>query len=690
MLPIMTQYTTRDIRNITLVGAAGTGKTTVAERILELTKTIGRMGSVEEKNTACDFEPEEKEHGHSLSTALLHADHNNKRINLIDTPGYPGFLGQAIASLAAVETACVVVDAGKGIEDLTRRMMINAKKEELARAVIINKIDHGADNAENLLNQIRETFGSECIPFNLPAGGGASVVSCFPDDPGGETDFSTTAEANSNLVEQIVEVDDHLMEKYLEDGEVSSEELIKTFTRAMAEGHLVPIFFMSAKEGSGANDFTSAVADYFPTPGQAGRGRFLVTAAESEEPTQWKPDPDPEKPFVGHVFRLATDAFVGKLAIFKVHQGTLKSGDTVQIDDIKKGVRLSHFFQLQGKEHVEADTAIPGDLIAVAKIDEMHYDAVVHTDLNVANIKARPLPLPKAMFGLAVTATKRGDEGKIAQSFMRLADEDPTFTLVRDPATHETVIRGNSDMHLRIMLERLKNRFGLEVQTAAPKIAYKETISAKAEGHHRHKKQSGGAGQFGEVYLRIESLPRDGEEKFVFVDDTFGGSVPKQFMPAIEKGIKQALADGCIAGYPMEFVKVSVYDGKHHPVDSKEVAFVTAGKKAFIDAVNKAKPALLEPIVIMEITAPQDYMGDITADISGRRGRVQGSDILPGGQCIITVLAPLGEVMTYANALKAMTQGTGSYTMEYSHDDPCPAGIQAEVVKQYKPKAEDD
>ena len=686
----MADYTTRDIRNIALVGHTGSGKTTIAERILELTKTVGRMGSIEEKNTVCDFEPEEKEHGHSLSTALVHVESGGKRINIIDTPGYPGFLGQAVASLAAVETACIVIDADKGIEDLTRKMMNHAKREGLARAVIINKIDHGTNKTEEIVQHLRESFGSECIPFNLPASAGNAVAGCFPEDSGVDTVFSSTADANSNLIEQIVEVDDDLMEKYLEAGEVSQEELLSTFTKALADGHLVPIFFTSANDGIGVGEFISVVADHFPTPGQAGRGRFMVKAADGEEATEWKPDFDPDKPLAGHVFRVATDPFVGKLAVFKIHQGTLDSGASIQIDDIKKGVRLSHFFQLQGKEHVETHHAIPGDLVAVAKIDEMHYNAVLHEGLDCAEITTRPIPLPKPMFGLAVTAQKRGEEGKIVQSFNRLADEDPTFTIERNSTTHETVIRGNSDMHLRVMLERLKNRFNIDVNTAPPKIAYKETISKKAEGHHRHKKQSGGAGQFGEVYLRVEPLPRDGEETFDFVDDTFGGSIPKQFLPAIEKGIKQVLAEGCVAGYPMEFIRVSVYDGKYHPVDSKEIAFLTAGKKAFIDAVSKAKPTLLEPIVEMEITAPQDYMGDITSDISGRRGRVQGSDMLPGGLCIITVHAPLGEVMTYANALKAMTQGTGSYTMEYIHDAPTPANVQAEVVKEYKPKAEED
>ncbi len=680
----MASYTTQDIRNITLVGHAGAGKTTLAERLLLKTDTIDRMGTIEDGNTVCDFESEEKEHGHSLSTAIIHFEYNNHRFNVIDTPGYPGFIGQSVASLAAAETACIVVDADKGIEDLTRKMMANAKKENNGRAILINKIDHHPEKLEELVESLQKTFGKECIPFNLPLAGGESVAKCFPEPSSEKTLFGSPEDANNVVVEQSVEVDDELMEKYLEEGEVTQDEMIRAFGKSMCDSHLVPIFFVSAKNGAGATEFLDAVAEFFPAPGATKCTRFKLDGED------WGGETDADKPFVGHVFRVTTDAFVGKLAAIRVHQGKLSSGDTVHLDDIKKGIRIAHFFQLQGKDHIEVHEAIPGDIVAVAKIDDIHYDAVIHEGLACDSIATRGAILPKPMFGMAITAAKRGEEGKIFQSFQRLADEDPTFAIGRDPSTHETVIRGNSDMHLRVMLERLKNRYNLEVNTAPPRIAYKETVSNKADGHHRHKKQSGGAGQFGEVFLRIEPLPRDQKEKFEFADETFGGSVPKQFMPAIEKGVKQVLEEGCVAGYPMEYIKVIVYDGKHHAVDSKEIAFLTAGKKAFSDAVRKARPVLLEPIVEMEITAPQEYMGDITGDISGRRGRIQGSDMLPGGLCVVNAVAPLGEVMTYANSLKAMTQGTGSYSMEYSHDDPTPANVQAEVVASYKPKADDD
>ncbi len=687
----MADYTTRDIRNIVLVGHAASGKTTLVERILESTKTIGRMGTVEDGNTVCDYEPEEKVHHHSLNSAVVHVDFNNCRLNLIDTPGYPDFVGQANAAVAAADAVCLVVDSTRGIENMTRRMMRLAAEENLPRFICINKMQLGKDGLEELVEQLRETFGRECLPVNLPSGGATGIARCFyRSAEGAAPDFSSVEDAHQALIDQVVEIDEKLMERYLGGEELSPEELGAAFKKAMCMGHLVPILFTSARQGVGVDVMLDVVTRLCPSPEEANPRPFLVRKSEGGDEEQWLPVADPSKPVVGHVFRVAADPFVGKLAAFRVHQGTLKSGDSVVIGEHRKAVRLAHMFQLQGKDHVECHSAVPGDIIAVAKIDEMHYDAVVHGELGFASIRAKSIPQPTPMFGLAVTAAKRGEEGKISQALIRLAEEDPTFKFDRDSTTHEMVMRGIGELHLRVVIERLKSRFNLEVHTAPPKIAYKETISIKAEGHHRHKKQTGGAGQFGEVYLRVEPLPADAEDTFEFVDDTFGGSVPRQFMPAIEKGVRQMLQIGCVAGYPMQGIRVAVYDGKYHPVDSKEVAFITAGKRAFADAVSKAKPRLLEPFVTLEVATPSDYMGDITSDIMGRRGRIQGTDMLAGGMAIITAEAPLAEVMSYAASLKAMTQGTGSYTMEYSHDEPAPAHIQAEVVAAYKPREEED
>jgi elongation factor G len=330
----------------------------------------------------------------------------------------------------------------------------------------------------------------------------------------------------------------------------------------------------------------------------------------------------------------------------------------------------------------------------VAKIDEISYDATLHTGEVADDLRLRSITLPKPMFGLAIEGTSKGAETKMGEALQKLTAEDPTLVFERVQATSETVLRGIGEQHLRIKLRLLKDRYGVEVETHPPKVAYKETIQGKAEGHHRHKKQTGGAGQFGEVFLRVEPLTGEDIEEAVnglmFVDDTFGGSIPKQFLPAVEKGIRQVLIGGAIAGYPMQDIKVSVYDGKHHPVDSKEVAFMTAGKKAFVDAVQKAKPVLLEPFVKLEITVPSDMIGDISSDLAGRRGRIQGTDMLPGGLAIVTAEAPLSEVATYSSQLKSMTGGSGSYAMEYSHDEQTPPNVQADVIKAYKPKEEED
>ena len=344
----------------------------------------------------------------------------------------------------------------------------------------------------------------------------------------------------------------------------------------------------------------------------------------------------------------------------------------------KKGIRIAHVFKVQGKEHKETDQIIAGDIGAVAKIDEIHYNSVLHGDGVADDLRLRPIALPKPMFGLAIEGTAKGAESKLSEALHKMAAEDPTLEVERVKATNQTVLRGLGEMHLRIKLRLLKDRYAVDVATNPVKVAYKETITAKADGHHRHKKQTGGAGQFGEVYLRVE--PLNGNEEgidggLLFVDDTFGGSVPKQYLPAIEKGVRRVMNEGAIAGFPMEGIKVEVYDGKYHPVDSKEVAFITAGRKAFIDAVQKARPVLLEPYVKLEITVPADMIGDIAADISGKRGRIHATDMLPGNQAVVTAEVPLSEVMAYSSQLKSMTGGTGSYAMEYSHDERTPPNV---------------
>ena len=685
----MPKYTTADLRNIALVGAAGTGKTTLAEAMLHAAGVIGRAGRVEEKNTVCDYEDLEKDFGHSLESALVGFDHSGAHVNLIDTPGSPDFMGKSVSVLPAVETAMIVVDATAGVETVTRRMMKVAADRSLPRVMVINKIDNATDLGE-LLEAIQESFGSICHPVNLPADGGKAVVDCF-SNASGSSDIGDVADFHTAIIEQVVEVDEALMEQYLEKGEVSADQLHEPLERALREGHLVPMCFVSARENLGVSELMDLIVKLCPNPAEGTPAVF--TYGSGDDKVEHTAEADPDKAPIAHVFKVASDPFVGKLCAFRVHQGHIGSDVNPRIDDGRKGVRISHVFKLQGKNHEEVDKIIAGDIGAVAKIDEISYDSVLHDASVGEDLRINAVTLPKPMYGLAIEAATKGSENKLGEAINKLVAEDPTLEIERVQATSETVMRGLGEQHLRIKLRLLKDRYGVEVDTRPPTVPYKETITSKAEGHHRHKKQTGGAGQFGEVYLRVEPLNGDEEgaiNGLLFVDDTFGGSIPRQYLPAIEKGIRQVMSNGAVAGYPIQGVKVSVYDGKHHPVDSKEIAFMTAGKRAFIDAVRKAKPVLLEPFVSLEISVPTSQIGDISSDLSGRRGRIQATDVLPGDQALITAEAPLSEVMTYANQLKSITAGAGSYTMEYSHDERTPPNVQAEVIAKFKPKDDDD
>ena len=689
----MPSYTTADIRNIALIGQGGGGKTTLTEALLHKAGAIHSIGQVDKKNTVCDFTDEEKHHQHSLYNAIVHADYQGKHVNLIDTPGYPDFIGQALCTLPAVETTAVVISASTGVDSSARKMMERAKRRNLCRMIVVNKIDHDNIDLAALVESIQEAFGKECLPINLPAQGATAVVDCF-FNADGDSDLGPVANAHTAIVDQVVEVDDELMEKYLEQGEVKPEQLHEPFTKAMREGHLVPICFTAATHGGdplasvGVTELLDFIINHAPSPLEGNPRPF--TRGDDE---QYAPKPDASLHNLSHVFQVTVDPFVGKLCVFRVHQGKVANGAQLYVGDpetgdSKKPFKVSHMFKFMGKDHVEVDEAIPGDIAAVAKIDQIHRDAVLHESHDEDRIRLKPIQFPQPMTGLAVEAKKRGDEQKISDAFNKVAEEDPTFKVTRDASTHETVIHGMGELHLRVILEKLKGRYNVEVDTKPPKIAYRETITVKAEGHHRHKKQTGGAGQFGEVYLRIEPMERG--SGFEFANDIFGGSIPSQFVPAVEKGVRKVLEEGAVAGYPMQDVKVSVYDGKHHPVDSKEVAFVTAGKRAFQDAIAKAKPVLLEPCVNIEVTVPNQYMGDITGDLSGKRGRIQGTDMLAGDQSVIQALVPLSEVSNYQSQLKSVTGGQGSFTMEFSHYDPVPPNIQQQVVAEYKPRAEED
>jgi elongation factor G len=677
-------YTTADIRNVLLTGHGGSGKTTLVDAMLHASGTVSRRGSVIDGSSFSDFEKEERDHRHSIFSSILHADHLGRRINLIDAPGSPDLIGAALACLPAVETVAVVINAQSGIELVARRMMEAARSRDLPRAIIINKIDLPDLNLPQLVEEIRSAFGPECLPINLPTGRGKAVVECLLN-ANGESDFDTVRRCHAAILDQIVEMDENLLEKYLGGEEPDYVALHAPFEKAMDEAHVVPILFTDAKSGVGVSELLDSIAKHFPSPEEGNLRPFLSGEGEGGRPfSYWN---DPTKPLLAHLFKVTTDPFVGKLAIFRVHQGKCGGNSQVYIGHNKKSIKLGHVFHLQGKEHREAQQIIAGDIGAVAKIEEIHTGDVLHDDHSLDNVHLKKLTFPTPMYGLAITPHARADEQKINVLLTKVAEEDPTFQWHTDRQTHEVVINGLGELHLRLLLERMQSR-GLSVDTKPPKIAYRESITASAEGHHRHKKQSGGAGQFGEVFLRVEPLERG--KGFEFVDEVFGGAIPGQFIPAIEKGIREVLETGAVAGYPIHDVKVVVTDGKHHPVDSKEVAFKSAGKWAFRDAISKAKPVLLEPLVDMQVTVPEGKMGAITGDLSGKRGRILGTDIVPGGLAVIRAQAPLSEVMQYQSQLKSVTGGQGSFVMELSHYEPVPANVQQQVISQYRPKTEEE
>ena len=680
-------YSTDGIRNIALAGQAGAGKTTLFEALLHAGGAIQTAGTIERGSTVSDHDPMEKERRHSTNASIASIDQGDVHINLIDTPGFPEFRGPALSALTAVETCAVVIDAVAGIAHSTRRLMERARQRNLCRLLVVNKIDHEGIDLAGMVESLRDEFGSECLPINLPADNGSRVVDCF-FQPSGEADFSSVAAAHQHIIDQVVEINETVMGHYLDDGEsgLSGQELHDAFEQCLREGHLVPICFVSARTGTGVKELLELAAKLLPNPAEGNPPPFVKGVGANAQPISAVPDP--RKHVIADVFKIVNDPFVGKLSVFRVYQGTVRKDTQLFIDDGKKPFKVGHLFKLKGKDHVEIEQAIPGDIAAVAKIEEIHFDAVLHDSHDEDQIHLAPLDFPQPMFGLAVTPAHKGQEQKLSSALARLGEEDPCFRVEHNKELNETIIRGLSDLHLKLMLERMKERYGVEVTTRPPRIAYRETVGVKAEGHHRHKKQTGGAGQFGEVFLRIEPLARG--SGFEFADEVKGGTIPNQFLPAIEKGVRQVLEHGAIAGYQLQDVRVIVYDGKYHPVDSKEVAFVSAGKKAFLDAIAKAHPQVLEPIVNLDVTVPDAHMGDVTGGLSGKRARINGTDSLRGGEIIIKAQVPLAEVTDYQTELKAMTGGQGRYAIEFSHYEPVPPQVQKQLTDAYKPHVEED
>jgi len=673
---------TADIRNIVLLGHAGSGKTSLAEAILHKTGATNRLGSVDDKSSICDYFDEEKEHQHSIQSAVVHVEHAGKTINIIDAPGSPDFVGPAIKAIPAAETAVIVISAAAGIETNTRKLFELAKNANLSPLIVINKIDAENTDLPSLIKAVQETFGSQCRCANLPSTDRASVIDCIENDSG-DSPLMDVAAAHTELIESVIEAEDSLMESYLGGEQISSDKIASVFVEALTSGTLIPIVFTNARREVGITEFLYIIAKYTLSPVQA----KAVQLKDGDKITELTADPS--GPLAGLVFRVAFDPRSNmKYSTIRIFSGKITSDTNLLRNDEKKGIRPGHILKSQGGETKETDAGIAGDIITLSKIDELQTGDLIH-DGKVAGAFDQP-PVPEPMFSLALEPASRGDEQKIGAALERLCEEDPCFKIKRDVQTKELVASGLGDLHLRITLEKMQNRSKLSVTTKEPKIPYRETITTKAEGHYRHKKQTGGAGQFGEVYLRVEPAERNSDPPLEFSWDIFGGSIPGQYEPAVHKGINEVMQNGIVAGFPLQDVKASIYDGKHHPVDSKEVAFRAAGKGAFVDALEKAKPVLLEPIVNIEVTIPAENVGDITGDLASKRGRVQGQDMLPGNFIVIKAEVPLSEVTQYNSQLKSVTGGRGSYAMSFSHYEIVPPNIQQQIVAQYGKKKESD
>ena len=680
----------KSIRTIALVGQAGSGKTTLAECLLAKAGAVHAAGSVERGTTVCDYAPGEKQLHHSLQLAVASFeakfDGEPTQVHLLDTPGYPDFAGHALPALAAVETAAIVINAQNGIEMMTGRFMQYAQKRGLDRLIIVNKIDALNVDCEDLLGRIQQAFGKECLPINLPAGNRTKVSDCF-FAPSGEADFSSVEEAHRRLVEQVVEVDENLTEKYLEKGEVTPEELHEPLEQAMREGHLIPVVFTSAKTGAGIAELLEVIVKLLANPTEGNPAVYVSTPTGSDgDIEELTASPDPGKHALAHVFKIETDPYIGRIAVFRVHQGRLTPNMQLYIGEGRKPIKPAHLYMLRGKTQTEVQEALPGDICAIARIEEIQFDQILHDSPEDAHLHARPLELPTSVFGLAVTPKKRGDEQKVSDVLHKIAAEDPCFRVEHNSQANETVMRGLGEMHLKAILDKIATQYKLELNTHPPSVPFRETIASKADGHSRHKKQTGGAGQFGEVYLKIEPLPRG--KGFEFVNAVKGGTIPSQFIPSVEKGVRRVLETGFVAGFPLQDVRVIVYDGKTHPVDSKDVAFMSAGRKAFLDALAKARPIVLEPIVNVDIVAPEEKMGDIAGELSAHRGHISGSDSPRPGLLQISAQAPLSELENFPARLKSITAGRGSYNLEFSHYEPAPPLLQQKLQAAHRPQAE--
>ncbi len=665
-MKVTTAFRPADIRNLALVGHTAVGKTLLADALLAKAGITARPPLGET---------------YSTSATMLFATYAGRELNIIDTPGHPELIGQALAALPAVETAVVVVDAVDGIQLGTRRLFEAAGELGLARMIVVHRIDQNPTGLGALYQSLRDEFGKTLHCMNLPCRSASDVIDCF-DHEAGEADFGSVADVHREMLESSVEIDDAEMEKYLSGEAIDLAVLRNCFVRAMSAGHVVPVLFASARSGAGIEDLLHIVAEECPSP-LSGRARRLVKDGELVEVAC-----DVDQPFMAHVFQVTGDQHLGKTAMLRILQGHLDANTVYVGHGDKKPRRAGQVLKIEGREHPELDAeAHAGDIVALARVEELHVDQVLHAPTIVGDFAPMRPRYPQPMIALAIQPREKKDDVKLGAALAMLTEEDPTLVTGQDAGSKQFLLRGLGELHLKIALDKLRDRYRIQVTTAAPTVSYRETIAGRGEGHHRHKKQSGGAGQFGEVFLRVEPLARG--VGFEFVNATVGGVIPKQFIGSVEKGVLDGMAAGPVTGSPMQDIRVTVYDGKTHAVDGKDIAFRIAGKKAFRDALTRARAIVLEPIAAVDVTVPESHTGTVTAELKNLRGHVLGVETT-GPTAVIRAHVPVAEIGSYAGQLRRATGGAGGFTAELVAFEAVPLLVQKKLADAYHPVEDEE
>ena len=683
----MADYQPQHIRNLALISHGGAGKTSLAEAMLHFSGVTKRWGKVDDGNSVLDHEPEETGRQMSINASIAPCKWDGVKINVLDTPGYFDFMGEVVAALRVVETAVVIVDAAAGVEVGTELVWRQADNRDMPRVLLVNKMDRENADFNQVLEQLNVSFGDSVKPVHLPIGeaedfrGLVDLVQMkafyFKDQEVEEGDIpgdmaDQVEEQREALLEVAAEQDDELLEKYLEGEDLTAEEIRTGLAGAILEGAFYPVLVSAGLTGRGVHALMGFVKDLCPSPVDAG-----PVEAQSRDGDEVQLEPSPDGSTAALVFKTMTDPYVGKLTLFRVYSGAMKTDSQVVNARTGGSERVAQILFMAGKEQSTTEKVIAGDIGAVTKLGDTSTGDTLCSSDQVVSLPGFDFPSP--IFSVAVEPKAKSDEEKIGAGLGRLTEEDPTFTVERNTETRQTIISGMGEMHLEVIRDRLRRKFSVEVDLTSPRIPYRETITRQIQSKHRHKKQTGGRGQYGEVYLELE--PLDTGAGFEFVDKIVGGSVPRQYIPAVEKGVVEAMEEGVIAGYPVTDVRVTLYDGTYHPVDSSEMAFKVAGSQAFKKGVSEANPALLEPIVSVQILVPEGFMGDVMGDLNKKRGRIQGMDN-EGLFQVIRAQVPLGEMAKYAIDLRSITQGRATYTMEFSHYEEVPAPIADKIIAE--------